>query len=111
MHIVAHTLALGIFLPSRGKALAVTSCLHFSAGTRSKEDDPARATDASSSSNVGCSAVLLAAVDTAGRPSVAYRAEHVSRRARRTAQKKTRRARKMAAKKVDAVRKQLPQAA
>jgi putative oxidoreductase len=52
--------------------------------------------------------LLLAAVDTEGRPSVAYRAERATKRARRTATRKARRARKVTAAKVEAVREQLP---
>jgi putative oxidoreductase len=116
VHIVAgSTLALGIFPRVAATALAVTVVpTTFGGHPFWKEDDPAARKQQRIQflKNVGLlGGLLLAAVDTAGRPSVAYRAEHVSRRARRTAQKKTRRARKMAAKKVDAVRKQLPQAA
>jgi uncharacterized membrane protein YphA (DoxX/SURF4 family) len=113
VHIVAgSTLALGIFPRVAATALAVSVVpTTFGGHPFWKEDDPAARKQQRIQflKNMGLlGGLMLAAVDTSGRPSVAYRAEHASRRARRTAEKKARRARKVTAKKVEAVREQLP---
>ncbi len=113
VHIVAgSTLALGIFPRLSATALAASVVPTTFGGHRFwQEDDPAarRQQRIQFLKNIGLlGGLLLAAVDNEGRPSVAYRAEHASKRARRTAEKKARRARKATAAKVEAVREQLP---
>lgn len=116
VHIVAgSTLALGILPRLSATALAATMVPTTFGGHRFwQEDDPAgrKRQRIEFLKNVGLlGGLLLAAVDTEGRPSVAYRAEHASRRARRTAKKKARQARKATAATVEAVREQIPLAA
>jgi putative oxidoreductase len=113
VHVIAGgTLALGIFPRLSAAALAASVVPTTFGGHQFwQEDDPAARKQQRIQflKNVGLlGGLLLAAVDTEGRPSVAYRAERVSRRARRTAEKKARRARKVTAAKVEAVRDQLP---
>lgn len=116
VHLVAgSTLALGILPRLSATALAASVVPTTFGGHRFwQEDDPAaRKQDRIQFlKNLGLiGGLLLAAVDTEGRPSVAYRAEHATRRARRRAAKKARRARKVTAAKVGSVREQLPRAA
>jgi putative oxidoreductase len=116
VHVAAgSTLTLGIFPRLSAAALAASVVPTTFGGHRFwQEDDPAARKQQRIQflKNIGLlGGLLLAAVDTEGRPSVAYRAEHASKRARRTAKKKAQRARKVTAAKVEAVREQLPLAA